>query len=216
MPSRAAHLASIAIVAGVFLLVTGASGAGKSTVRGRIASELSPVVEAVELGHIVDVPASPTVAWRQCASEAVVRRALELQHDGRHLLLAGDPVAAAEIAAAPSAIGLDGLAVCLLDLSPQAQATRLIGRGDDPGLLSQHQAFAEWMRRHAQDPLHMTHVLSTRGWDEMRWDRLAGLASRWRTVRVDTTAMTREAVAEAVLQWCHRALAGQAPIIRLV
>jgi energy-coupling factor transporter ATP-binding protein EcfA2 len=203
-------------VPGVFLLVTGASGAGKSTVRALIAPQLSPMVECVELGQIVDVPAMPTKAWRQSATEAVVRSALELQQDGRHLLLSGDPVAAGEVAAAPSAVALDGLAICLLDLSPEAQAARLAVRGDDLALLPRHQAFAEWMRRHAEDPLHMLHVLSTDGWHEMRWDRLAGLAPGWRIVRVDTTAVTREGVATAVLEWCHRALGGEAPIIRLV
>jgi hypothetical protein len=57
-------------VAGVFLLVTGASGAGKSSVRALIERELSPLVECVELGQIVDVPAIPTTAWRQPATEA--------------------------------------------------------------------------------------------------------------------------------------------------
>jgi hypothetical protein len=157
----------------------------------------------------------PTMAWRQCATEAVVRRALELQSDGRHLLLSGDPVAAAEVAAAPSAVALDALAICLLDVSPQAQAARLAVRGDDPAVLHRHHAFAEWMRRHAEDPLHMTHVLSTQGWDEMRWDRLAGLAPAWSSVRVDTTDLTRQDVADAVLEWCHLALGGQAPTIRV-
>jgi hypothetical protein len=185
-------------------------------VRALIAPQLSPQVECVELGQVVDVPAMPTMAWRQCATEAVVRRALELQTDGLHLLLSGDPVAAGEVAAAPSAVALDGLAICLLDVSPHAQTARLAARGDDPTLLHRHHAFAEWMRRHAEDPLHMTHVLSTDGWDEMRWDRLAGLAPGWTSVRVDTTALTRQGVADAVLEWCHLALEGKAPTIRIV
>ena len=179
-----------------------------------IERELSPLVECVELGQIAAVPPIPTKAWRQRATEAVVRRALELQQNGRHLLLCGDPVAAGELAATPSATALDGLTICLLDLSPEAQAQRLANRGDDPALLHHHQAFAEWMRRHADDPLHMTHVLSTDGWDQMHWDRLAALAPAWEMVRLDTTAMTPDSVAEAVLNWCRRALAGDGPIIR--
>ncbi len=198
----------------MFLLVTGASGAGKSTVRALIEPELSPSVECMELAEIVAIPPLPTLEWRQCATEAVVRRALELQESGRHLLLSGDPVAAGEVVAAPSAVALDGLAICLLDLSPAAQAARLAVRGDDPALLPHHQAFAEWMRRHAEDPLHMPHVLSTGGWDEMRWDRLISLTPSWRIERIDTTEMTRRAAADAVLEWCHRALAGEGPIVR--
>lgn len=198
----------------MFLLITGASGAGKSSVRTAIEPELTPLVECVELGDVVAIPATPTLAWRQRATEQVVRRALELQQSGRHLLLSGDPVAAAEVVAAPSAAALDGLAVCLLDVSPEVQARRLAARGDDTSLLAQHQAYAEWMRRQAREPLHMPHVLSARGWDEMRWERLTTLTSNWRTHRVETSAMTRRAVAEAVLDWCHGVLAGQAPILR--
>ena len=195
-------------------MITGASGAGKSSVRAAIEPELSPIVECVELADIVAVPAAPTLAWRQRATEAVVRRALELQQSGQHLLLAGDPVAAAEVVAAPSASALDGLAVCLLDLSPEAQARRLAIRGDDPSLLVRHQAFAEWMRRHASDPLHMPHVLSTGGWDEMRWDRLTRLTPSWRIHLIDTSPMTRRVVAETVLDWCRSVLAGHEPILR--
>jgi hypothetical protein len=77
------------------------------------------------------------------STEAVVRRAVELEQSGRHLLLAGDPVAAGEAVAAPSAAALEGIACCLLDLSPQAQAQRLERRGDPPALTSRHQAFAD-------------------------------------------------------------------------
>ena len=206
---------AVAIVLVVLLLITGASGAGKSSARAAIERELSPLVECVELADVVAVPAAPTLAWRQRATEAVVMRALELQRSERHLLLSGDPVAAAEVVAAPSAPALTGLAVCLLDVSPEVQASRLAARGDDPSLLDRHQAFAEWMRRHAEDPLHMPHVLSTGGWDEMRWDRLTDLRSTWRTHRIDTSALTLPAVADAVLAWCRSVLAGQAPILRL-
>jgi broad-specificity NMP kinase len=199
----------------VLLLITGASGAGKSSVRAAIERELVPEVECVELRDVVAIPAAPTLAWRQRATEAIVRRALELQQSERHLLLSGDPVAAAEVVAAPSASALAGLAVCLLDVSPEVQASRLAARGDDPSLLVQHRAFAEWMRRHAADPLHMPHVLSTGGWDEMRWDRLTSLRASWRTHVIDTSAMTPPAVAKAVLAWCQSVLAGHAPILRL-
>lgn len=199
----------------MLLLITGASGAGKSTVRAMIEPEISPTVECVELAHLTPMPVVPTIVWRQQATEAVVRRAVDLQARGRHLLLAGDPVAAAEVAAAPSATGVDAIAVCLLDLSPEAQAERLNARGDDPTLLPHHQAFAEWMRRQAHDPRHMTRVLSDRGWEAMRWERLERLAADWRMHTIDVTRMTKQAVADAALDWCHRALAGDAPALRL-
>jgi hypothetical protein len=169
----------------------------------------------VPLRDVVEVPAVPTVEWRQRATEAVVSRAVELEQSGRHLLLAGDPVAAGEAVAAPSAAALDGIACCLLDVSPQAQAQRLERRGDPPALTSRHQAFAEWMRRHAEDPLHMTQVLTTGGWAEMRWDRLKRLAPTWQMHVIDTTEMNAEAVADAVLDWCRRVLARDVPLLQL-
>jgi hypothetical protein len=199
----------------VLLLITGASGVGKSTVRALIAPEIAPTVECVELSQLTPLPVVPTRVWRQQATEAVVRRAVGLQGSGRHMLLSGDPVAAAEVAAAPSAIGIDAIAVCLLDLSPEAQAERLSARGDDPTLLPDHQAFAGWMRRQSTDPLHMLEVLSDGGWDEMRWERLEGLAPNWRMHTIDATGMTRTELAAAALDWCHRALARDAPTLRV-
>lgn len=201
----------------MFLLVTGASGAGKSTVRRLLADKLAPEVECVELAHVVSIPALPTKAWRQRATEAVVQRALTLQATGRHLLLAGDPVAAGEVIAAPSADELDAIAVCLLDVEPQVQAMRLERRGDDPRLLGDHQAFAAWMRAHARDPGHMPHVLSAGGWEAMRWERLSGLdpaSGAWGMHVLDTSAHTTDTVADLLLAWCRRALRGQAPQIR--
>jgi hypothetical protein len=83
------------------------------------------------------------------------------------LLLCGDPVAPREVLAAPSADGPDRVAVCLLDVNDQAQATRLSRRGDDPKLLVHRVALANW-RGHARDPRHMPHVLTTGGQEAMR------------------------------------------------
>lgn len=202
-------------IADVLLLITGASGVGKSTVRAAVATELSPLVESVELAELVPRPATVTKVWRQQGAEAAVRRAVDLQASGRHLLLAGDPVAAIEIVAAPSAPHLDAVAVCLLDADAEAQAARLTARGDDPALLPHHQAFAQWMRRQAGDPLHMPHVVSEQSWDEMRWERLELLADHWRMQTIDTSALSAGEVAEAVLEWCRRAIGGAAPALRL-
>ncbi len=200
----------------MFLLLTGSSGAGKSTARRAIASALAPAVVCVELGDLVEFPARPTIAWRHQATEAGVRRALELQTVGRHLLLAGDPVAAGEVLAAPSAEALEGVAVCLLDVAPEVQTERLRRRGDDPGLLADHVAFAAWMRGHARDPEHMPHVLMTGGWETMVWDRWVGVDlphGAWAMEIIDTTSLGPDKVATAVLDWCRRALAGEAPLL---
>jgi hypothetical protein len=199
----------------MFLLVTGASGAGKSTARLGVAPVLSPDVECVELHDVIEVPAIPTLAWRQQATEAAVQRALGLQDEHRHLLLSGDPVAAGEVLAAPSAIHLDGIAACLLDVSPEAQSARLNRRGDDPALMADHHAFARWMRGHARDPRNMPHVLSSNGWEAMRWERWSGieLESGWGMETIDTSRLSPEQVAAEVLAWCHRVFRGEAKMM---
>jgi hypothetical protein len=183
-------------------------------VRRAVARELPPEIECVELHDAISVPRLPTIAWRQQATEAVVGRALELQAEGRHLLLSGDPVAAGEVLAAPSAVALNGVAVCLLDLSQDAQTLRLAGRGDDLALLPHHHAFADWMRGHARDPRHMPHVLSTNGWEAMRWERWTDIDpadGNWGMTVLDTSDLSPEQVAAEIMTWCRRALCGQAP-----
>jgi hypothetical protein len=201
----------------VLLLITGASGMGKSSARGAVASELSPLVECVELGDLssVSIETAMTRVWRQQTAEAAVRRAVELQTSGRHLLLAGDPVPAIEIVAAPSAPQLDAIAVCLLDADAEEQAARLEARGDHPTLIPHHQAFAEWMRRQASDPLHMPHVVSDQAWEEMRWDRIERLVDDWGMHLINTSRLSREDVGAETLEWCQRALAGDAPTLRV-
>lgn len=199
----------------MLLLITGASGAGKSTVRESVEPELSPTVECVELRHLSTAPAAITRVWRQQMAEVAVGLAVELQASGRHLLLSGDPVPAIEVAAAPSAVELEGFAVCLLDVGPEVQGERLTARGDPPALLPHHQAFAEWMRKQTMDPLYMTHVVSDGGWEEMQWDRLEAMAAGWQMSTVDTTDMTAREVAGAVLDWSRSALAGDAPVMRV-
>ncbi len=120
----------------MLLLITGASGVGKSTVRTLVEPDLAGTVECVELLQLTTPPTAMTRVWRQQTAELAVSRAIQLQASGRHLLLCGDPVPAIEVAAAPSAPGLDGFAVCLLDLAPAVQAARLSARGDDPVLLA--------------------------------------------------------------------------------
>jgi hypothetical protein len=169
----------------------------------------------VEFHDVMDVPAFPSLAWRQQATEAAVRRALTLQDEKRHLLLSGDPVAAGEVLAAPSAADLHGIAVCLLDVSPDVQSARLERRGDDPALIADHHAFARWMRGHAFDPRHMPHVLSDNGWSEMRWERWTrmGLERGWGMEVLDTSTLPPDRVAAEIVAWCHRALRGKAPML---
>ena len=157
----------------MLLLVTGASGVGKSTARIHAAKLLDPSFVAVELGHLGPIPSVPTVRWRQQQVEVAVRRASDLAQDGLHLLLAGDPIPAGEVLAAPSADEVD-VAVCLLDADPRSQSARLDARQDPPELRHLHLAFADWMRVHAVDPSHVPEAVTTDSWEPMWWDRWIG------------------------------------------
>jgi hypothetical protein len=195
----------------VLLLISGASGAGKTSVREAIACDLAPGVDAVELRHLDTVPAAPDVAWRQRMAERAVARSRELDEHGRHLLLAGDPVAPGEVLAAPTATSVD-IAVCLLDVSEGAQRERLRRRGEPKELVPHHVAFAAWLRRHASDPAHMPHVLTTGGWEGMDWPRLTTLP--WQITVIDGSSMTVTEAGRAALQWVQDAISGRAPVFR--
>jgi hypothetical protein len=191
------------------LLISGASGAGKTSVREAIAGDLAPGVEAVELRHLEPVPAVPDMAWRQRMAERAVARSSVLDAQGRHLLLAGDPVAPGEVLAAPSATSVD-IAVCLLDVAEDTQRERLRRRGDPEELLPHHVAFAAWLRSHARNPAHMPHVLRTGGWEEMVWSRPTTL--QWQITVIDGSSMSVAEAGRAALQWVRDAISGRAPV----
>jgi hypothetical protein len=144
-------------------------------------------------------------------AECAVSRAVRLDAEGRDLLLAGDPVAPGEVLAAPSAPGMD-IAVCLLDVDEATQQCRLRGRGDPEDLLWRHAAFAEWMRRHAEDPAHMPEVLINDGWPEMDWSRPSRLS--WNVTVIDGSRLSVTEVGERVRHWIDAVRAGSTPVFR--
>lgn len=200
----------------MLLLVSGASGVGKTSARLAAAPLLSDIVETAELYTLGPIPAVPTISWRHQQVEVAVQKAVELDRVGKHLLFAGDPVPAGEVLAAPSADQVD-IAVCLLDADEPTQTARLQARNDPPELLAQHIQFADWLRRHATDPTHVPEAVTTDAWDEMCWQRWVGrddLADRWAMHVIDTSGLDVHDVARAVSVWCHSALAVTAPVFR--
>ena len=147
----------------VLLLISGASGSGKTSVRQAIAAHLEPTITTVELRHLGAVPDPPTLEWRQRMAEEAVLRAAHFDGEGRHLLLAGDPVAPGEVLAAPSARWSTSPSACSMSVStPSGNGSA--AEGTPRSCFARHVAFADWLRGHAIDPRHMTHVLSTDGW----------------------------------------------------
>ena len=187
----------------MFFLVTGASGVGKTTVRKLIEPELGVEVVACELGSLGITP-EWTLRWRHQAVEKVVQLAVKEQESGRHFLLCGDPVPPGELYAAPSAVKLEGIEVCLLDISAKKQRERLTSRGDPTDLIPAHLAFADWMRRHVQDHRYRPEVIINDGWEGMRWeawnaDEVTNVP--WKARIIDTSSLSPLEVARQVGEW---------------
>ena len=105
----------------------------------------------------IGIPSGATKRFRDEANERWVRRALEYQHAGVDVLLAGQ-TPYGELVATHSASRLDAIAGCLLDCGDEIRTARLRERGPDwwsrsSGCLSDYLGWAEWMRRHAAAPV---------------------------------------------------------------
>jgi hypothetical protein len=201
----------------MLLSVTGASGAGKSTVLAALTNALrGEPVTCVEFDS-VGVPADADTAWRHGTVEHWVRRAVAEQAAGRHLVVCGQ-VPVGELLAAPSADELDAISCLLLHCSPAVRRARLTGRAHaGPDRMADHLAFGEWFHRHTLDPTHMPHVIRVESGVGMRWERWSHWTAgdpRWRFDVLDTDALTPEQAAERVVAWAHEALAGRRPVLR--
>jgi hypothetical protein len=140
----------------------------------------------------VGVPWGADTAWRQRSLEGWVRRAVGYQRDGLDMLLLGQSPLG-EVLASPSAVELDGIVTCVLDVADDERLRRLEQR--DAGKWSERakKAFvgwARWHRGHAADPRHAPVVLTEGGWPGMRWERWSGWRAgdpRWMVPILDTT-----------------------------
>ena len=195
----------------MLLLVTGASGMGKTTVRKMVEAQFADRLESAELVEVAGPP-EWSLRWRHQAVEKAVQRAVQAQRRGKHFLLCGDPVPPAELYAAPSADQLERIAVCLLDATEDSQRIRLIERGDDPALIPHHIAFAAWMREHITNPGHRLDVVRQGGWEKMQWERsLAAMDQQqlWMSHRIDTSELDPSVVAKLVTTWIRQQIGEQ-------
>ncbi len=130
-----------------------------------------------------------------------------LQSDGRDTLIAGQtPIG--EWLAVPSATELDGVAVCLLDVSDRIRAERLARRsaGIAPGRaeLGNLLAWASWHRSHAADPQWRQDVIREGGWEQMRWQRWQHWQRgdrRWDVLTLDTSSAPIDETVEQLAHW---------------
>lgn len=188
--------------------LTGASGAGKSTVLRHLESVSWPEpVRCVEFDS-VGVPEGADASWRHGAIEHWVRQAIAAQDMGEHMLLCGQ-VPPGELVAAPSSDRLSGITICMLLCSPKERTTRLLGRGEDPTSIVHHNRFGDWLHAHTLDPTHMPEIIRVESDVPMVWERWAGMERddpAWAAEIIDTDHKTSTDVAESVEAWVWRTL----------
>jgi hypothetical protein len=187
----------------VLLTIAGSSCSGKTTV-ARACEEIERLV--VHDFDEIGVPAGADTVWRQRSMEEWIQRVLRYEADGLDVLLTGQSPLG-EVLASPSAIELDGIAACLLDVDDQERWERLERR--DPGRWNTETkrsliGWARWHRGHAVDPRYRPEVITTAGYGRMQWSRWSNWPSadpRWAVQVVDTTRQTVDQSAADVEQW---------------
>ena len=188
----------------MLLKLTGSSCSGKTTLAFAVADRLQRI--AVHDFDEVGVPEHPDSLWRHRTTEMWVRRALEYQRSGIDLLLTGQSPLG-EVLAVPSAPLLDGIGICLVDVTDEAQRDRLIKRDGERWDESATDAFlgwATWHRGHALDPRHRPDVIVNGSWPSMAWHRWTEWTAedpRWRSHLLDTTGKTVATSVSHVEQW---------------
>ncbi|GID33481.1 hypothetical protein [Paractinoplanes brasiliensis] len=193
----------------MFLTIAGSSCSGKTTaVRACAQIDGLVVHDFDEIG----VPSGADVVWRQRSLQEWIRRALRLQADGLDMLLTGQSPLG-EVLACPSAVELDAIAACLLDVDDQVRRQRLERR--DPGKWDAEATrkfigWARWHRGHAADPRHLPEAITAAGDERMRWDRWSGWTAgdpRWNVRVIDTTGRSVDQSAAGIRQWVNDARA---------
>lgn len=188
--------------------LTGASGAGKSTVLRHLQQVSWPEpVRCVEFDSI-GVPDGADTSWRHGAIESWVERAIVAEEAGEHLLLCGQ-VPPGELFAAPSSDRLNGVAICMLHCSPEERTERLLSRGEDAPSIVHHNRFGEWFHAHTLDPTHMPEVIRVESDVPMVWERWSNWERgdhRWTAEIIDTDHAETQEVSDLVEAWVRRTL----------
>lgn len=186
---------------GVFFLISGAPGAGKTSCLKRLRQALPNISwhDHDEIG----VPPDADLVWRQRTLERWVQEALKRQDRGRSMGLTSN-APFGELLATPSFPRLSGARGIVIDVADQERVRRLRSRGA-AGLACQDTlCWAAWHRMHGIDPTWEPSVIRRGAWSGMRWDRVEGLTNadaRWDVTVLPTTGQPFAWVAVQLSAW---------------
>ncbi len=187
----------------MFLLVSGGSGAGKSTALGALREWWPNVI----VHEDDERPPAPDAVGRRHILEEFVQQAIE---DAAHgsVTLFGGQAPLGELLACPSAPRLGPIAACLFDCDDVERYRRVRRRQpDEHGWFGQdHINWAAFHRMHAADPTWARQVLTGTGPEQMQWDRWVKWPRddpRWSVQVIDTTATTPDQMTEELAAWAQ-------------
>lgn len=188
----------------MLLMLTGSSCAGKTSLALAVATLIKGL--AVHDFDDLGVPSNADKQWRQESLESWLQQAVKYQNQGLDLLLTGQSPLG-EVLACPSATKIDGIAVCLIDVSRKVRADRLRQRDGQLWSPQAVEAFCDWAAWHCQhaiDPTFQPDAITDASWSAMRWDRWKNWKTddpRWNTYILDTTDQSMETSVAAVHDW---------------
>jgi broad-specificity NMP kinase len=184
----------------MFLLISGAAAAGKSTVAKNLSSRLNNLV-----CHDADEMKTEDEYTRCQQLEEWLQLALRHQREGQDFLLTThSPLG--ELLACPTTRKLAGISACLLDCSDPIRIQRMRKRGIDPRWPPAQDVlnWASWHRMHAWDPQWEQHVIMGNGPSDHSYDcwiHWKQTDPRWQVNVIDTSALDVESMLDRVAAW---------------
>lgn len=184
----------------MFLLVSGSSASGKTTLVQALGSRIENLV-----CHDADEKMAFDAEMRCRQLEEWVQLALRHQDEERDFLLAGQSPLG-ELLACPSAPKLSKISATLLDCHDTVRIQRMRDRGFDPKWPPSQDFlnWAAWHRMHAWDPQWEQRVITSNAAPDHpynRWTTWQQTDPRWQVNVIDTTTVDAETMREMVTAW---------------
>jgi len=183
-----------------YYFIGGARGSGKTAIMSDLQTLLGNNIKVYDFDDI-GIPEGADTKWRQESTEKWLEKLLA---DGKDACLLGQ-VVLGEILACPSALKLDNIHFCLLDVNDFERIRRLKKRntyGADQNMLN----WSAWLRMHTSDPTWEQHVIKDNAWHELNfsnWDKEPAWRKNMTITILDTSALSIKETAKTVPNWIN-------------